>query len=105
MPIVHGRMGVLAGNRRRGAWMMYEKGVRRLRQMLPVLPLALSQAFAGQAVGAAPPAPADDADPAASVSPAALAHIQRIEASILGPVLVKGVPTTPRTLAQRMQDL
>ncbi|HEY4342105.1 MAG TPA: serine hydrolase [Steroidobacteraceae bacterium] len=43
--------------------------------------------------------------PAADDAPTALAHIQHIEAAILGPVLVKGVTSPHPTLAKRMEDL
>ena len=42
---------------------------------------------------------------AAGDTPAALAHIQHIQDAILGPVVVKGVATTPTSLAQRMEAL
>jgi CubicO group peptidase (beta-lactamase class C family) len=42
---------------------------------------------------------------AAADTPAALAHIQHIKDAILGPVVVKGVASTPTTLAQRMEAL
>jgi CubicO group peptidase (beta-lactamase class C family) len=85
--------------------MTFPQVFRWLRRFLLTLPLALTPGLSGHAAGDALPEPSGKADSTASVSPAVAAHIQHIEASILGPVLVEGVHTTPRTLAQRMQDL
>ena len=67
-----------------------------LGRLLPALVLVPAAALPGQVVGDGLPA---------NPTPDVLAHIQHIEGSILGPVLVKGAQTTPRTLAQRMEDL
>ncbi len=72
--------------------MTFTNCIRGLRRLSPALSLALLP-LRGQAAGTQ------------DVSPSVAAHIQHIEQSILPPVLVKGVQTTERTLAQRMQEL